>query len=239
MGPPTSIRVFPLVPVFALMLLMASGQALATEEGGTAYLEAGDTLVIEINNTAGDDLWIEYEVRVVAGPPVNVWFTDREGHDQFFANELGTFSYIPSHTQRGVTFANDSFSWDEADVFYVIIDNWKSASGQNATVDYGVTWEVYDFDAIFLYIMIALIIVIIVVVTVLVVFLNVRKVQAEADVRQAEAAREASTAWDDDDDGRPQPPEPYPEWVVKASMDGDLEDDGATGWDPSRDEPRD
>ena len=239
MGLVESIRVWPVVPTFVLLVLMASGPALATEEGGTAYLEAGDTVVIEIDNTAGDNLWIEYEVRVVDGPPVNVWFTDQDGHDQFFALELGTFSYLPSHTQREVTFANDSFSWDEADVFYVIIDNWKnSASGQNATVDYSVTWEVYDFNDILL--MIALSIVIIIVIVVIVVFINVRKIQAKADVRQAQAAREASDAWDDgDDDGRPQPPEPYPEWVVKASTDGGLEQDDATGWDPSQDEPGD
>jgi uncharacterized protein YrzB (UPF0473 family) len=240
MGPLKSRRVWPVFPTFVLLVLVASGPTLASEEGGTAYLGTGDTVVIEIDNTQGDSLWIEYEVRVVEGPPVNVWFTDQEGRDQFFALELGTFNYYPSHSQREVTLAEDSFSWDEADVFYVIIDNWKNnATGQNATVDYSVTWETYDFDAIFLYLMIGLIIVIVVVVTVMVVFINVRKAQAEADVRQAEAAREASTAWDDDDDGRPQPPGPYPEWVVKASLKDGLEEDDATGWDPSRDEPGD
>ncbi len=241
MGPSKGpVRVWPVIPALVLLCLMASGPALALEEGGTAVVRAGDALAFEINNTEGDDLWIEYEVEVLEGPPVNVWFVDQEGHDEFFDREVGTFSYYPAHTRKESTFANHSFSWDNADVFYVIIDNiGNDASGQNATVEYTITWETYTFGEFYLLMFMVLVIVIIIVVVVaLVALVTVKKAQAEADERQAEAAREASDAWDDEESDRPRPPEPYPEWVVAASMQGSGDDD-ATGWDPSQDEPED
>lgn len=229
-----------MVPTLVILFLMASSPVQAFEEGGTVVLESGDALAFEIDNTEGEDLWIEYEVFVLQGPPVNVWFVDQEGHDDFFDREVGTFSYYPAHTQKETTYANESFSWDNSDVFYVIIDNVNNdAIGQNATVEYTIVWETYEFGEFYMVMfMVLMIVVIIVVVVALVALMAVRKAQAEADQRQAEAAKEASDAWDDEESDRPQPPEPYPEWVVESSM-RELAMDDATGWDPSQDEPED
>jgi hypothetical protein len=65
-----------------------------------------------------------------------------------------------------------------------------------------------------------------------------REAAAREAKRTSTEPTEAPTA---DTEGPPEPPKPYPEWVVRSSMEetGSVHEDDAGGWDPGRDEPRD
>jgi hypothetical protein len=223
-----------------ILVLLASSYAFAETEEDTVRLLHGDALAIAIDNTAGEDLWIEYHVEVVDGPDVNVWFTDEEGYTEFFDDIVATFSYYPDHSDNETSFAEDAFSWDDEGIFYVIIDNDQNdARFQNVSVEYNVTWEPYGFESMFLVATLSLIIVIVIVVILILVLFTVKRGQIMAEeAKRAEEEDRTSEHTASEDDGRPQPPEPYPEWVVKGSKDGGLDDD-ASGWDPARDEPED
>jgi hypothetical protein len=229
------------------LMLLASSPVLGEEESGTTTLEGGESLAIAVNNSVGENLWVEYTVRVIEGPSVNVWVLDEAGHRAYFDDNLSRFSYYNDESVEESTYAEESFYWDDAGTFYVVIDNeFNVAVNQTARVEYTVTWEVSEFDATLLYLLIGLIVVIIVVVTVLVAFMTVKRAQVMTEAKKAEEERVVESRFDETgaeedqvvDGGPPRPPAPYPKEVVEASM-RRLDDDDATGWDPSRDEPVD
>ncbi len=248
-------RYWPVALGAAIVILLVSSPVLAVTEEGRVRLEDGGSLAIAIDNTAGEDLWIEYEVRVLEGPDINVWFTDGEGHMAFHDANATSFSYYPSNSVEVTTYAEDSWSWDEEGLFYVIIDNGLyGAHGQNVTVEYTVTWETYSLDTLFLLSTLVILIIVIIVVMIVVALLVAKREAAVREAKRASssteerpftatperpvaAAEERTVAATPE--GRPEPPEPYPEWMVRASMDGKLDDDDASGWDPGRDEPND
>ena len=223
----------------AIVILLVSSPVLAWTEEDRVRLDAGDSLAFAIDNTAWENLWIEYEVRVLDGPDINVWFTDEVGCQDFYDANATSFSYYPDRSVEGTSYAEDSFSWDEEGIFYVIIDNGQNETiGQGVTVEYTVTWEVYELGDFFF---IALLILIIVIIVVAIIVLALLVAKREAAVREAKRASDATEErpFTATGDGRPEPPEPYPEWVVDASTEGKLDDDDASGWDPGRDEPED
>ncbi|MCJ2540444.1 MAG: hypothetical protein LN414_04150, partial [Candidatus Thermoplasmatota archaeon] len=61
------------VALILILILSAHGPAAADTYENTITLTAGDSWEIVIDNKAGEDLWIEYEVRVIEGPHINVW----------------------------------------------------------------------------------------------------------------------------------------------------------------------
>jgi hypothetical protein len=217
------------------LVLLASGPALADHEEAAVSLEPGESVAIAIDNADGEDLWLEYEVNVLAGPEVDVWFTDEEGYTQFYTPSEDFFTYYPDHSIEGTSYANESWAWSERGLFYLIIDNDSGDEGVN--VQYTVDWEPYSFSILLVASLIAIILVVMVTVVILVFYTTLKRAQAKEEELKVEEARaeDVGTEWDE---GRPRPPTPYPEWVVEASM-RDLTDDDATGWDPSRDEPRD
>ena len=230
----------PIVAFVALVLILsAPGLVLAEMEEDSVTLGPGDSCVITISNDGGEDLWIEYEVRVVEGPNINVWFVPIQGLLEYNNLSTSSFTYYPLHSAEETAHAEETWAWDEVGVYYLIIDNaYNAAEGQNVTVEYTVTWEDYSLVSLFLFPIIIIAIVIIVVV--IVIALLVAKREA--------AVREAKRVKTDIEEGPsiiieepPEPPEPYPEWVVRSSIEGtgSIDDDDAEGWDPGRDEPRD
>ena len=223
----------------AIVILLVSSPVLAVTEEGTVRLDDGDFLAFAIDNSAGEDLWIEYEVRVLDGPDINVWFTDEEGCHDFLDANATSFSYYPGNSVEGTSYAEDSWSWDEEGLFYVIIDNDKNgAIGQGVTVEYTITWETYDLDTLLLFPILIIIIVIIVVVMIVLALLVAKREEAVREAKKDSDATE-ERPFTAKVEGRPEPPEPYPEWIVEASTGGHLDDDDASGWDPGRDEPKD
>jgi uncharacterized membrane protein len=224
-----------------ILVLVVSGFAMAETDEGTKRLEDGEALTIAIDNTEGDDLWIELEVQVLDGPDVNVWFTDEEGYTDFFDREAPVFSYYHEHSQEETSYAEDSFYWDHEGIFYVIIDNIQNdATGQSAVVQYNVTWEVNEFGELLLVGVLVIIVVIVVVVVLVLLMVVLKRAQTLAEeAKQAERAKSYYEPVSSEGEGRPQPPEPYPEWVVRASTDAGMDEDDASGWDPGHDEPVD
>ena len=218
-----------------VLLVLVTTPVLGEAEEGTVRLGPGETVYVTIDNTGWEDLWLEYQVSVHDGPAVNVWFTGEEGYTEFYDPHETSFSYYPEHSVEETSHVEKDFSWDNEGIFYLIVDNRHNVGNDhNVTVEYNVTWESHEFDGFFLVSLIAIIVVIMIVVVLLVVMMTFRKAQLVEEARKEEARKEGER----DGSGRPRPPEPYPEWVVAASM-RDLAEDDATGWDPSRDEPED
>ncbi len=227
----------PIVAFVALVLiLLAQGPALADTYENTITLTAGDSWEIVIDNKAGEDLWIEYEVRVIEGPRINVWFTSARGYFQFLNASFTTFSHDPNHSVKETAYAEHSWAWGDEGVYYIIIDNTRNEhAGQNVTVEYTVTWDSYSLDPLVLFPIIIIAIVVIVVVIVLALLVAKREAAVRKAKRTSADTAKAPTATTK---GPPEPPEPYPEWVVRSSMEGagSIDDDDAEGWDPRRDE---
>jgi hypothetical protein len=228
-------RAWSIVLFVIIIALLASGPSAGEHEEAALVLEPGESIAIAIDNTEGEDIWIESDVRVLTGPEVNVWFTDEQGYTQFYTPPGDLFTFYPEHSMEDTTYLNESWAWSEVGIFYLIIEN--DSGDETANVQYMVTWEPYALNAILWIALVAVILVIMVVVVVMVFYATVKRAQAKEAELKAEEARAADegTEWDD---GRPRPPAPYPEWVVEASM-REMEDDDATGWDPSEDEPED
>jgi len=220
-----------------MLVLQASGPALGEVESGTVTLEDGEALFVAFDSEGGNDLWVEYQVRVLEGPPVNVWVLDEDGLTEFFDDNASVFSYHSDESVRETMSTDEAFYWYDTGTYYVVVDNdFNDAEGQSVTVEFTVSWEEVDIDET-LFIAIGIIVAVVVALIIVVMFVvMMRKVQGAIEAQKAEEA--PAMEGDTLDDGRPRPPEPYPEWVVAGSMRG-MEDDDATGWDPSRDEPED
>ena len=225
--------------VIVIILLLTACPVLGESESGTATVLAGDHLVFEVDHTANESFWMSYEVQVLEGPPINVWFVDEEGYRDFSDENASTFSYQSNLSHQEVFSAEESFYLWSKGTHYLIFDNDRNlAEGEAVKVTYSITWGASDFDFLLVGgLALATVMVIIVVVVVLLVL--VKRQQSEANIKQAMAAKEVMEARRGDRSGKPRPPKPYPDWVVEASLKGEFEDDDATGWDPSRDEPGD
>ncbi|UCC92665.1 MAG: hypothetical protein JSW25_08370 [Thermoplasmata archaeon] len=242
MGVSSTCRVrWVLLGVLAVLVLVSS-VALAGSEEDAVVLAEGEVHVVTIDNGPGEGLWIEYEVEVLWGPPLNVFFTDAQGYTEFFDDDSPSFTYYAGFSHEETHYAEESFYFDDEGLFYLIIDNdHNQAEGQNVTVQYSVSWEASEFEGMLVVGILIMIIVIIVVIVMLIALVTVKRTQAlAAEAKDSIEDEEVHTVTPPDaGNGRPQPPEPYPEWVVRESMGAPMDDDDATGWDPGRDEPED
>jgi hypothetical protein len=218
-----------------VLLLLAAAPALAGEESGTTTLEDGETLDIAIDNPDGDYLRIDYAVRVLEGPTINVWVLDEEGLKDFRDENASRFSYWNDGSHEEVSTVGNHFYFDDVGGLYLVIDNdFNDAEGQSVLVEYTVTWEDAEYDTTMIVLLVALIVIIMVAIVIIVAVLAIKRAQLVQEAQKAEEGRESEPEWDATDRGRPRPPEPYPAAVVEASTRRGMEDDDATGWDPSR-----
>jgi hypothetical protein len=217
---------FVLLGVLIAGLLLAS-PVLAVTEVGTEDLEEGDVLEFRIDNTAGETLWIEYDIRVLSGSAVDILFVPQEGHIEFFDPDATEFTYYPDLSVEDSRHSERSWSWEESGYFYLIIDNRYSAPG-TTTVEYTITWEADIDGSVFLYLIVISVIIVLVIIVVIVISIRV----ASKSYRERKSADKAIWEGPEVPEAPPTPPAPYPDWVVERS---ELE--LGHEWDPERDEP--
>lgn len=131
--------------IFTLLMLagvlLVAGAALAEKDQGIEIIDGDSVIVVEIDNTeGGPNINIEYDIRVVNGTRVNVWFLDE---DEFGNYALGNdFYYYVVWSKESTRSVQKDWTWDERGVFYVVIDA-MGLAGENETseVRYRVEWS--------------------------------------------------------------------------------------------------
>lgn len=119
-------------------LCAAPAQAFEGTATGTLTLSWGDHLDIHVDFDEGTSIDVTYEVTVLDGPAVNVYFVDSEAHEDYLDPAATGFTYFRAWSSLGTTHAREEFTIDTRGDYYVIIEN-KAASLENATVDYTVS----------------------------------------------------------------------------------------------------
>lgn len=129
------------VAVSIVGILLVAGPALAGKDEGTEKIGWGDSISIKIA-TEGKTLDVEYDVTVVDGARVSVYYTNQKGRDDYYDPSKDTFSYAVDYSVKNTLSASKSFRETEGGTWYVIIENADTnAVGDNSTVLYKVTWE--------------------------------------------------------------------------------------------------
>ncbi len=124
--------------LMAAIVLLAS-VAMAGEEEGTETLEMGDYVSVHIDNTEGTTLDILYEVEVVDGVNVNVYFMDADDFADFEA--FLKPKYFKGYSTTDTADTKKDFIWANKDDFYVVIDSTADNITKTTTVNYKVTWD--------------------------------------------------------------------------------------------------
>lgn len=122
----------------AAIVLLAS-VAMAGEEEGTETLEMGEYVSVHIDNTEGTTLDILYEVEVVDGVNVNVYFMDADDFADFEA--LLEPKYFKGYSTTDTSDTKKDFIWANKDDLYVVIDSTADNITKTTTVKYKVTWD--------------------------------------------------------------------------------------------------
>ncbi|UCC93702.1 MAG: hypothetical protein JSW25_03295 [Thermoplasmata archaeon] len=124
-----------------MTILLLPGSVTASEEKDVTEIPWGDSVYVRINNPDGN-MDITYKVTVTEGANVNVWFVPQKGKDQYYDDTATTYQYYPEYSVQDTRSASKDFRMTDSGTFYVIIDvTDMSAIGENATVDYKITWE--------------------------------------------------------------------------------------------------
>lgn len=124
-----------------LVLLLLPGAAMAGDEEGTRTLEWLEHVDVEIDNSDGKVLTIEYDVSVTAGVPVNVFFMGEEQYDDYVDPLVFNTTYYSAHSKLNTRDAQKRFTWSEEGVFHLVIENTGYSSMDTTTVEYTVTWS--------------------------------------------------------------------------------------------------
>jgi hypothetical protein len=112
--------------------------ALGDTATGTCTLSFGEHLDVHVDFDEGTSIDIAYEVTVTEGPPVNVYFVDSDGREDYLDPAATGFSCFKAWSSTGTTHAREEFTIDTHGDYYVIIEN-TAASLDNATVEYTVS----------------------------------------------------------------------------------------------------
>jgi hypothetical protein len=158
------MRRWTLTLALVLVTLLLLGTAMAGKDSGTETIKGLEHIDVKIDNTAGDTLRIEYEVEVLEGKNINVYFMDAEGYDNYTAIE--NFTYYPEVSALDTMSAENEWTWTKKGNFYVVIDITEYQEFGNSTVEFEVEWEAGTYILGFNWIWFAVTIVIIVVLSV-------------------------------------------------------------------------
>ncbi len=179
-----------IVPLLALAALAAC--AAANEETNTTVLEAGAFHGVEIK-CEGASMRIEYDMEVITGPPIDVYFMDDNDYADLCAGN-GFESYTKYCTNDSKA-AHKEWYWSKKGTFYVVIGNGLSAN-QTASITYTVKWTDASTSAIIGVVLVFVVIAILIVVPILLV---VRRRRRRAKGAMAPMAQTAAP-------GQPMPP---------------------------------
>ena len=124
--------------ILAILLLAVPAQAEKSE--GTETLEWGDHIDIRIDFDAGDIHKIKYEVKVIEGAPVNIFFLTSTGYNQYTSPLAWEFSYYVNESSLNTKNVEKDFTWDDQGTYYIVIEN-THYTLRNSTVEYTVSWE--------------------------------------------------------------------------------------------------
>ena len=127
----------------ALVAMLTSALALsacdALAEGGTRVLLADEHLVLEVPRNGSAPVWASYCVRVIEGPPVNVWVVDGEGLAGYLDDNASVFPHLSDLSSRETHLAEARFSVGWNGSAYIVVDNHRNAGhGQHVRFEYRV-----------------------------------------------------------------------------------------------------
>lgn len=126
-----------------LLILLLAPAAGAEEHEDTITLVPLKSEQFQIDNRDGKTFTISYEVEVLEGVPISVYFMDQEGHDNFTAGEQ--FDAYTKYSAEDTRSFKESFQWEKTGYFYIVITNIGPESTDNSTVSYKVSWNELGF----------------------------------------------------------------------------------------------
>lgn len=124
---------------FVLLLALAALAACAEAEKqtNTQVLEFGDYIGVKIEDDSSS-MDIAYDVKVTAGPSVNVYFMEDTDYADLVAGD--DFAYYVVYSVLGTKDVQKDWTWSEKGTYYVVVYN-VATSIENATVSYTVEWS--------------------------------------------------------------------------------------------------
>ncbi len=135
-----------IVTLITLTLLTAMVPASAATD---ATIDFGDYVEEDLSFTDRKDRTLHYDVEVTEGAPVNVYFTNATGRQEYI-NGKEDFFYFSEHSSLNVTEASKEWEWSDSGKFWVIIENNGLNETQTSKVTYDVGYEDPDPSALFL-----------------------------------------------------------------------------------------
>jgi hypothetical protein len=164
------MRSIRLVAVLLLTsLLVITSAAMAGNEGGTETLDMDDFISVHIKNPEGAILRVDFEVEVVDGVNVNVYFMDADGLEDYEAAR--DFEYHEEFSEEDTDDIGGHFVWDKEGDYYMVIDSSATEANVTSEVEYSVEWE-SAFSPGFNWLWCIVVIVIIVVITAALAFMR-------------------------------------------------------------------
>lgn len=135
-----------IVTLITLTLLTAMAPASAATD---ATIDFGDHVEEDLSFNNRRDRTLHYDVEVTEGAPVNVYFTNATGRQEYI-NGKEDFFYYSEHSSLNVINASKEWVWDSSGKFWVIIENNGLNETQTSKVTYDVGYKDPDPSDLFL-----------------------------------------------------------------------------------------
>jgi hypothetical protein len=126
--------------LLALAVIFATGVASAGERSGTEVLEFYEYIDIGID-VDKTPMRLTVDVTVTEGVPVNVFFMDDEGFDEYVATAGHDFTYDKANSKNNTDGFHRQFTVRDEGVHHLVIENKLYSSMDTSTVEYEVSWE--------------------------------------------------------------------------------------------------
>lgn len=157
------------VVLLMISVLVITSGAMAGNEEGTETLDMDDFISVHIKNPEGAILRVDFEVEVVDGVNVNVYFMDADGLEDYEAAR--DFDFHEEFSEEDTDDIGGHFVWDKEGDYYMVIDSTANEANVTSEVEYTVEWE-SAFSPGFNWLWCIVVIVIIVVITAALAFMR-------------------------------------------------------------------
>ncbi|NIP36917.1 MAG: hypothetical protein GWN18_18270 [Thermoplasmata archaeon] len=122
---------------------MASITALAGREEGTRTIEVGEHAYLEMENVDGSFLRVRYDVEVVDGASVNVYFMDADAFEDYEAGR--DFDFFEVYSEEDTDAYDASFVVDKEGKYYLVAETTATAANETSEIEFNIEWEsVYE-----------------------------------------------------------------------------------------------
>jgi hypothetical protein len=116
---------------------------LAGKEEGTATLEAGDHAYLEMENEDGSFLRVKYNIEVVDGPNVNVYFMDADAFADYEAG--GSFDFFDVYSEEDTDDYRTNFVIDKEGEYFLVAETTSTVANETSEIEFSIEWEsVYE-----------------------------------------------------------------------------------------------